>query len=79
MWTPATTQTVTLVNGAAGNVGVAVAGTYGTLTLNANGSYTYTLDNAAAIVQRWRRPVGHRHLQLPDGRRRSAATATRQR
>ena len=27
-------------------MGVAVAGTYGTLTLNADGSYTYTLNNA---------------------------------
>src|SRR5207344_434658 len=48
------TQTVTLVNGAAGNVGAAVAGTYGTVTINANGSYTYTLNNAAAIVQQLR-------------------------
>ncbi|KAG9568266.1 hypothetical protein KCV01_g19919, partial [Aureobasidium melanogenum] len=29
-----------------GNVGHGVAGTYGTLTLNADGSYTYVLDNA---------------------------------
>ena len=45
------TQTVTAVNGAAGNVGVTVAGTYGTLTLNANGSYTYTLTTPRPIVQ----------------------------
>ena len=32
-------------------MGVAVAGTYGTVTINANGSYTYTLDNADAQTQ----------------------------
>ena len=52
-----------------------MAGTYGTLTLNANGSYTYTLNNAAAIVQPLRAGHGHRHLQLPGGRR-PAATAS---
>ena len=31
-----------------------MTGTYGTLMLNANGSYTYTLNNAAAIVQQLR-------------------------
>ena len=33
--------TVSEVNGQASNVGIAVAGAYGKLTLNANGSYTY--------------------------------------
>ncbi len=45
------TKTVSLVNGAAGNVGAAVAGTYGSVTIAANGTYTYSLNNAAAIVQ----------------------------
>ena len=36
---------VSEVNGSAANVGVAVAGTYGALTLNADGSWTYALDN----------------------------------
>ena len=70
------TQTVTLVNGAAGNVGVAVAGTYGTLTLNSNGSYTYTLNNAAAIVQQLRAGQSVTDTfsyQMADG---SAATAS---
>ena len=40
------TKTVSAVNGLAGNVATAVAGTYGSLTLNADGSYSYTLDNA---------------------------------
>ena len=35
-------------SGTAGTVGSALTGTYGTLTLNANGSYTYVADQAAA-------------------------------
>ncbi len=42
---------VSAVEGDAGRVGVAVSGTYGTLVLNADGSATYTLDNAGAAVQ----------------------------
>ncbi|HEY4941733.1 MAG TPA: Ig-like domain-containing protein, partial [Rhizomicrobium sp.] len=41
--------TVTAVNGSGGNVGTSVAGTYGHLTLNANGSFSYLADNTAAI------------------------------
>ncbi len=37
---------VSAVNGASGNVGTDVAGTYGTLHLNANGSYNYTANSA---------------------------------
>lgn len=33
-----------------GNVGVSIAGTYGHLTLNANGTYTYVADNAAGVA-----------------------------
>src|ERR1043166_652013 len=40
---------ITAVNGSGGNVGNSLAGTYGHLTLNANGSYSYTADNTAAI------------------------------
>jgi len=36
---------------AAGNVGIAIAGVYGSLTLNADGSYTYTLNNDSVAVQ----------------------------
>jgi VCBS repeat-containing protein len=35
----------------AGVVGSALAGTYGALTMNANGSYSYALNNANAAVQ----------------------------
>jgi VCBS repeat-containing protein len=45
------TKQVGAVNGSAENVGVAVAGLYGTLTLDEFGHYTYTLDNDNAAVQ----------------------------
>ena len=34
------------VNGSAGNVGNSVAGTYGSLNIASNGSYTYTANAA---------------------------------
>src|SRR5262249_50297716 len=45
------THSVTAVNGVAGNVGGNVTGPYGTLHLNIDGTYTYTLNNALASVQ----------------------------
>src|SRR5262249_23686070 len=47
----ADTLTVSAVNGAAGNVGAPVAGTFGSVTVAANGAYTYTLNNALPAVQ----------------------------
>ncbi len=47
----ADTHTVSAVNGLAANVGAGVQGTYGTLRLNSNGSFTYTLDNSKTSVQ----------------------------
>jgi len=38
-------------SGASGTVGTALVGTYGTLTLNSDGGYTYIVDNSNAIVQ----------------------------
>jgi len=43
------TKTVTAISG--GTVGTARAGTYGSLTLNADGTYTYTVNNSNAAVQ----------------------------
>src|SRR3954451_10719930 len=40
------TKAVSEVNGAAANVDADVVGTYGTLHLKADGSYTYSLNNA---------------------------------
>ncbi|QKD05908.1 hypothetical protein EB235_34470 [Mesorhizobium loti R88b] len=45
------THSVTAVNGSAGNVGANLVGTYGTLHLNSDGTYTYTLNNGLASVQ----------------------------
>jgi large repetitive protein len=44
------THTVSEVEGSAGNVGEDVDGTYGTLHLNANGSYTYTLHDGLLLA-----------------------------
>ena len=41
--------TITAVNGSAGNVGSSTAGTYGELTLNGDGSFSYIADQTAAI------------------------------
>ena len=41
----------------AGTVGSALAGLYGSLTLNADGSYTYAVDNANAAVEALRTPA----------------------
>ena len=43
------TLTVSAVNGVGGNVGASVAGVYGHITINSNGSYTYLANNTAAI------------------------------
>ena len=42
--------TISAVAGAAGNVGAALVGTYGTLTLNADGTYSYAINNTNATV-----------------------------
>ncbi len=43
--------TVSQVNDLSSNVGQAVRGIYGTITINANGSYSYQLDTKNPIVQ----------------------------
>ncbi len=42
---------VAAVNGSAANVGNPVAGIYGTVTVNSDGTYTYALDNTNGAVQ----------------------------
>ncbi|MCL6699680.1 VCBS domain-containing protein, partial [Sphingomonas sp. NSE70-1] len=42
------TKLVSAVNGLGTNVGAAVGGTYGSVTINADGSYSYSLNNADA-------------------------------
>ena len=41
---------VSAVNGSAANVGHSVTGAFGALTLNSDGSYTYTNSNSAAVT-----------------------------
>src|SRR5439155_614574 len=43
--------TVAAVNGVAGNVGTAVTGTYGAVTIASDGSWSYALDNADTDTQ----------------------------
>jgi len=47
---PLDVLTVSAINGASANVGQSVTGTYGVLTLNANGSYSYTNTQASAVT-----------------------------
>jgi VCBS repeat-containing protein len=49
--TPAASLAVSEVNGLGANVGASVGGTYGSVTIGADGSYTYTLANASPLVQ----------------------------
>ncbi len=45
------TKTVSAVAGAPGNVGAVISTTYGTVKINADGSYSYTLDNTRPATQ----------------------------
>lgn len=48
-------DTGTSIGDLSGNIGTSFAGTYGTIVLNADGTYTYTLDNRNPAVQRLNR------------------------
>ncbi len=48
---PTDTLAVAEVNGGAASVGSTISLNYGTLVINSDGSYTYTLDNSNAAVQ----------------------------
>jgi VCBS repeat-containing protein len=48
---PVANFTVTEVNNLAGNVGTTIVGTYGSVVINADGSFTYILDDADADTQ----------------------------
>lgn len=66
--------TVTEVNGSAANVGVEVAGTYGTLALNADGSYTYTANSALDALQVGDHPTDQFTFTATDNLSRSVTT-----
>ncbi|MEM8799873.1 MAG: Ig-like domain-containing protein, partial [Pseudomonadota bacterium] len=48
---PDDTLTVTEVNGDGDSVGTDIVGSFGTFSIDADGSYSYTLDNAATAIQ----------------------------
>ncbi len=48
---PAESLQVSQVNGSSANVGMEIDTTYGKITINQDGSYTYTLDNTKAATQ----------------------------
>ncbi|RCK42557.1 hypothetical protein TH25_22500, partial [Thalassospira profundimaris] len=50
------TLSVVGINGGTGNIGTAVTGTYGTLTVNADGKYSYVLNTGNSAVRNL--PVG---------------------
>jgi VCBS repeat-containing protein len=66
--------TVTEVNGSAANVGTVVAGTYGTLLLNADGSYSYTANSALDALQVGDNPTDQFTFTATDNLGRSVTT-----
>jgi VCBS repeat-containing protein len=66
--------TVTEVNGSAANVGTEVAGTYGVLVLNADGSYSYTANSALDALQVGDNPTDQFTFTATDNQSRSVTT-----
>ena len=48
---PGDINVVTAVNGVVANVGTVIKGTYGSVTINSNGSYTYNLNNSNSLTE----------------------------
>lgn len=71
--------TVTSVEGSASNVGHALSGTYGSLVINADGSFAYTLDNSDPDTQALNTGDTRSEVfayQISDGTLSSTATIT---
>jgi VCBS repeat-containing protein len=66
--------TVTEVDGNAANVGEPIAGTYGTLVLDANGFYSYTANSALDALQVGDNPTDQFTLTATDSLSRSVTT-----
>jgi VCBS repeat-containing protein len=66
--------TVTEVNGSAANVGAEIAGTYGTLTLNADGNYVYIANSAFDALQDGANPTDQFTFTATDSLSRSVTT-----
>jgi VCBS repeat-containing protein len=67
-------RTVTEVDGSAGNVGHPVAGTYGTLFLNADGSFSYIANPAFDALQIGDNPTDQFNFTVDDGQGHTATT-----
>ncbi|MCA6121872.1 VCBS domain-containing protein [Bradyrhizobium sp. WSM 1704] len=60
-------RTITEVNGSAANVGADVAGTYGSLVLNADGSYTYVANAAVDALRNGDNVTDQFNFTVDDG------------
>ncbi|QPF83012.1 hypothetical protein IC762_25170 [Bradyrhizobium genosp. L] len=69
-----TPRTITEVDGSAGNVGVAVAGSYGSLVLNADGTYTYVANSAVDALQVGDNVTDQFNFTVDDGQGHQATT-----
>ena len=69
-----TPVTITEVNGSAANVATPVAGTYGTLFLGPDGSYSYTANSAFDALQVGDNPTDQFTFTATDGLGRSVTT-----
>jgi VCBS repeat-containing protein len=69
-----TAVTITEVNGSAANVGSPVAGTYGTLLLGPDGSYSYTANSALDALQVGNHPTDQFTFTATDVLSRSVTT-----
>jgi VCBS repeat-containing protein len=61
-------RTITAVDGQSADVGVAVAGTYGSLIIDATGSYTYTANAAFDLLQTGDNPTEQFNIEVTDSR-----------
>lgn len=69
-----TPRTITAVDGSAGNVGHAVAGTYGSLELDADGTYTYVANSAVDALQVGDHVTDQFNFTVDDGQGHQATT-----
>jgi VCBS repeat-containing protein len=67
-------RTITEVDGSAANVGVPIAGTYGTLTLDAGGAYAYVANSAFDALQVGDNPTDQFNFTVDDGQGHTTTT-----
>ena len=69
-----TPRTITEVNGSAANVGTLVAGAYGSLLLNVDGTYAYVANAAVDPLQVGSNPTDQFTFQVDDGQGNTTTT-----